>query len=163
MNEQRNEYRTGRTEPQKKHNGIIALLLILVIFLSGLVSVLGIMNIHLFRLLDDQKGTAPLSFSQQDGTVELPENVVTVAGLHIQDIPALYQSVHELPEGLYISHVTDNSQAEQSGILAGDILVKFAGTPVSSLDTLKKLLTSGQVDITVCREGQYLDFTLEVE
>ena len=57
MDEQQFEYRTGRTEPQKKHNGLIAFLLILVIFLSGLVSVLGILNIHLFRLLETQDGT----------------------------------------------------------------------------------------------------------
>ena len=33
---------TGKTEPPKNHSGIIALLLILVIFLSGIVSVLWI-------------------------------------------------------------------------------------------------------------------------
>ena len=52
MDEQQYEYRTGRTEPTKKHNGLIAFLLICVIFLTGLVSALGLLNIHLFRLLD---------------------------------------------------------------------------------------------------------------
>ncbi len=165
MEEQRNEYRTGRTEPQKKHNGIIAFLLILVIFLSGLVSVMGILNIHLFRLLDEQEGTAPLSFSHQQSQADTQAaNGVTLAGMVIEEIPALYQSVHELPAGLYISYVQEDSAAHQAGILAGDVLVSFADMPVSSLDALRPLLTDARdtVTLTVCREEQYLNFTVEV-
>ena len=163
MEEQRNEYRTGRTEPQKKHNGIIAFLLILVIFLSGLVSMLGMLNIHLFRLLDKQDATAPLSFShQQSQTDTQAADGVTLAGMVIEEIPDLYQSVQELPAGLYISYVQEDSAAHQAGILAGDVLVCFAGMPVSSLDTLRPLLTDGPVTLTVCREAQHLDFALEV-
>jgi hypothetical protein len=45
---------TGKTEPPKNHSGIIALLLILVIFLSGIVSLLSFMNIKLFHQLSEQ-------------------------------------------------------------------------------------------------------------
>ena len=38
-------YGTGRTQPPKNRGGAVTVLLILVIFLSGLVTVLGIMNI----------------------------------------------------------------------------------------------------------------------
>ena len=51
------EYRTGRTDPAKSRRGLIAILLILVIFLGGLVSVLSILNIHLFRRLKDTQQT----------------------------------------------------------------------------------------------------------
>ena len=47
-------YGTGKTEPPKSHSGIIALLLILVIFLSGIVSLLSFMNIKLFHQLSEQ-------------------------------------------------------------------------------------------------------------
>ena len=47
-------YGTGRTHPPKNHGGIIAVLLVIVIFLSGLVSVLGIMNVKLFAQLKNQ-------------------------------------------------------------------------------------------------------------
>ena len=48
-------YGTGNTSPPKNHSGIIALLLILVIFLSGIVSVLSFMNVKLFRQLSHQQ------------------------------------------------------------------------------------------------------------
>ena len=48
-------YGTGRTKPPKNHGGIIAVLLVVVIFLGGLVSLLGVLNIKLSRQLKDQK------------------------------------------------------------------------------------------------------------
>lgn len=56
-------YGTGSTMPPKSHQGIIALLLILVIFLSGIVSVLGFLNIRLFQ---------QLSLQQSDDEPEIP-------------------------------------------------------------------------------------------
>ncbi len=47
-------YGTGRTKPPKSHGGLIAVLLVIVIFLGGLVSVLGIMNVKLFTKLQSQ-------------------------------------------------------------------------------------------------------------
>ena len=44
-------YGTGSTMPPKSHEGLIALLLILVIFLSGIISVLSFLNIRLFQQL----------------------------------------------------------------------------------------------------------------
>ena len=45
------KYETGRTRPPKSHNGLIAILLVVVIFLSGLVSFLGVLNVKLFAEL----------------------------------------------------------------------------------------------------------------
>ena len=63
-------FETGRTKPPKQYGGLIALLLVLVIFLSGLVSVLGIMNVKLFAELanrDRQKDDA-ISFINSNAT-----------------------------------------------------------------------------------------------
>ena len=46
-------YGTGRTRPPRNRGGIVAVLLVIVIFLSGLVSVLGILNVRLFAQLKD--------------------------------------------------------------------------------------------------------------
>ena len=43
------EYGTGNTRPPKSYGGIIAMLLIVVIFLSGIVSVLSFLNVQLFQ------------------------------------------------------------------------------------------------------------------
>ena len=45
------KYETGRTKPPKSHTGLIAMLLVVVIFLGGLVSFLGVLNVKLFAQL----------------------------------------------------------------------------------------------------------------
>lgn len=49
-----NEYRTGAVEPRPKHSGLIALLLVAVIVLSGGCIILGAVNVHLFTALTAQ-------------------------------------------------------------------------------------------------------------
>ena len=56
-------YGTGRTRPPKSRGGIIAVLLVIVIFLSGLVSVLGVLNVKLFTQLKKQSDTPEDSLS----------------------------------------------------------------------------------------------------
>ncbi len=61
-------YETGRTRPPKSHGGLIALLLVVVIFLCGLVSALGVWNIRLFAQLSEQpqQEEDPLSFINEE-------------------------------------------------------------------------------------------------
>ena len=69
-------YETGRTRPPKSHGGLIALLLVIVIFLGGLVSVLGILNVRLFAQLKMQPSDEgdTLSFvSSTEDTAETTE------------------------------------------------------------------------------------------
>ena len=56
-------YGTGRTRPPKNHGGIIAVLLVIVIFLGGLVSVLGVLNVKLFTQLKEQSKEADAALS----------------------------------------------------------------------------------------------------
>ena len=48
-------YGTGRTEPPKSHGGTVALLLILIIFLCGIITVLGVLNVRLFQKLNTRR------------------------------------------------------------------------------------------------------------
>ena len=59
-------YGTGPAEPPKCRNGLIALLLVMIIFLCGLITVLGILNIRLFSQLKQNQSEKELamSFSQ---------------------------------------------------------------------------------------------------
>ena len=64
-------YGTGRTQPRKTHGGLIAFLLILVILLSGIVGILGMMNIRLFNQLNarsDEKNA--MTFTDQGQSAE---------------------------------------------------------------------------------------------
>lgn len=74
------EYSTGRTKPPKSYRAMLAVLLILVIFLCGIVSALGILNIRLTKKLsetnDDPLGVA---FSTE-GTEATGETEPAVTG-----------------------------------------------------------------------------------
>ena len=48
-------YGTGRTQPPRDRGGAFAFLLILVIFLCGIITLLGILNVRLFRQLEQQE------------------------------------------------------------------------------------------------------------
>ena len=48
-------YGTGPMQPPKSRGGVVALMLILVIFLCGIITVLGILNIRLFREIRQQE------------------------------------------------------------------------------------------------------------
>jgi len=65
-------YETGRTRPPKNHTGLIAVLLVIVIFLSGLVSFLGLLNVKLFAQLKAMPAEDPNPVSFVSGT-EIPE------------------------------------------------------------------------------------------
>ena len=62
-------YGTGRTEPPKNRGGLIALLLIFIIFLCGIITALSILNVRLFRELNTQEESdLSLSFSSCETT-----------------------------------------------------------------------------------------------
>lgn len=87
-------YGTGRTQPPKSHGGVIAVLLIVVIFLMGTVSVLGLMNVRLFKQLQEQSSTEVISFAD---TTQAPPTAATVSETH--PAPAATQETIEFNQG----------------------------------------------------------------
>ena len=69
-------YGTGRTQPPKTNSGAFALLLILVIFLCGIITLLSILNVRLFQQLNKQEEEANLSISFTPETEPSPEPVI---------------------------------------------------------------------------------------
>ena len=64
----RTTYQTGFTQPPKNNRGLTAFLLVAVIVLIGAVTLLGAMNIRMFRQLkgDTPKGTLDISISHEN-------------------------------------------------------------------------------------------------
>ena len=108
---EKNLYQTGSTRPPKSYGGIIAVLIASVIFLGGIVSVLGLMNIRIFQQMNRSKqentgvqfASEPTDEAQtpQDttpdeqeqgleleiaGTPDSVANVIQEGGLSLQDI-----------------------------------------------------------------------------
>jgi serine protease Do len=102
-------YGTGPTQPPKSRGGLVALLLILVIFLCGIVTVLGILNVRLFaqlKTLEEPKlaiavvdesqvtmETEPVAPVQED--VPVPAEGRT--RINLQESP---QSIDNFPQGM---------------------------------------------------------------
>ena len=67
-----NTYYTGPTEPPKNRGALVAMLLIFIIFLCGIVTVLGVLNIRLFQKLnrEDPSQELAISFTTEETTSE---------------------------------------------------------------------------------------------
>lgn len=170
-------YRTGATNPPKHRSGLIAFLLGLVIFLCGISTALGLMNIHLFRQLNTQprETEAPLAFAYASDACldeshmaeDAPDAIRFSLGFYGQTVPEFWCLYQDVPHGVYVMHIVPDTDAELKGVSPGDVLVALDGTTVETAQQLTELLqiyADGEaVAVTLCREGQRLDLTIHKE
>lgn len=167
------KYGTGRMQPPKNHNGVIAVLLILVIFLSGVVTMLSIMNIRLFhRLVRREREDSSITFvseapdHQPAGYEERMQTVaeIPVLGIRGDEVTVFYQSYYDLPAGIYVEVLIPGGPAESAGIRAGDILTTLNGVPISGLSELEAVLMGAgeTVSITVYRPASKTELEITV-
>ncbi len=87
-------------------------------------------------------------------------------GITVGGIPENAKSEYDLPDGLYISAVTEGSDAEAQGILPGDILMEVNGTPVTTSDEVNNIKNQLQVGdtmhFTIWRDGETLEFDVKL-
>ena len=158
-------YQTGRTQPPKHYSGIVAILLVLVILLSGIATALSIMNFQLYTQLKTRQPAPKLAFSHAEN-IDLPvtaeyhdESPVLQEHLGISGmaIPKVYQRYYQLPEGIYVTHVDSQSQAQQKGLVTGDIITHIndlAVTDEEAILAVSEDLTPGSlVTLTLYRSG----------
>lgn len=145
-NENPSTYQTGVTKPEKSHSGVVAVLLMLVIFLCGIATALGLVNIKLFTDTQTDEGVqaVPMNFVERsmDSVQAEHKGVVTFGELGFagREVRGVYRSYYNLPEGIYITQVSGNSPASRAGIVPGDVLVGFGGQEGPTVDGLQKLL-----------------------
>lgn len=161
MNANTPGYQTGPTNPPKSYHKLLAILLVLVIFLGGLSTVLGILNIRLFRLLSLEKDSdAPITFTQEASYRAEEENTAgyDALGLATETVTPFLQSYYGLPAGVYITHVEDGSAAQKAGLYTGDIILAVGDTPTPDQQTLQNLLNAlpqgKEVVLTVYQDEQ---------
>lgn len=162
-------WQTGRTQPPKRYGGLMAFLLVLVILLSGISTALSIMNIKLHRKLSET--SSPMTFSR---SAEVPQTTEAVheevrqlqdhLGISGTFIPAVYQRFYKLPGGIYVSRVSEKSEAQEKGLVAGDIITALNGQSiqeVTALDLLAEQLSPGDpVELSLYRSGSEISVTL---
>ena len=113
-------YGTGSTRPPKSHRGILAILLVSVIFLGGVATAFSLLNIRLFRTSPEPvPEDASFRFSNEEQTpasVQAPENITvpisaeTNIQLQLNQTPA---SVENIPQegGLSLQEIYSKSIA----------------------------------------------------
>jgi serine protease Do len=92
-------YQTGSTQPPKSRGGIIAVLLVLVIFLCGVVTFMTVMNIRLVGLLNSQSPnpTSPVSFMMPETTAST-DSTAPMSVMQPKDDETL--QLHTTPTGI---------------------------------------------------------------
>ena len=164
-------YQTGRTQPPKHYRGILAFLIGLVILLSGISTALSIMNLKLYWKLNTVETVPQVSFSRAE---EVPQPIEAVheeiselqehLGITGTVIPAVYQRYYKLPNGIYVSRVADRSEAQEKGLVAGDIITALDGYPIHDGTLLARWAEENEegelVELTVFRTGSELTVSL---
>ena len=133
-------YGTGRTEPPKSRGGAVALLLILVIFLCGIITVLGVLNIKLFQKLRlQQEKELSISFTMEqtqptEAVAAVEETLSAVyegptASMDLQQAP---QAVANVPEegGLSLQEIYSRNIGSVVSILCSHSTGSSTGTGV---------------------------------
>lgn len=172
-------YQTGPAHPPKGQSAAITALLMALIFLCGLASSFGVMNVHLLLRLAEQS-SSELSLSvtssqnvepeqdffrngQRQIAVHQPEQecLQLRLGIQVQDMDSLscqYWGV----DGLQVLYVTDPA----SPLQAGDILTHISLHELTSTEQLCQFveqLCSGQtVQMQILRSGQKMSITVTV-
>ena len=97
-----------------------------------------------------ENGDEQNPFSDTEGGVKL--------GIRCIDITKEQASQYHMPLGIYIASVDAGSPAEAAGLKQGDIITKFNGQDVASVNELKAMLAElsagDSADVTVQRESQ---------
>ena len=89
-------------------------------------------------------------------------------GISGVDVTAEIAEQMGVPTGAYVASVVDGSGADQAGLKKGDVITKFVGAGVSSMTSLKDLLTYYEKGETVtivyerADDGQYVEHTAEL-
>lgn len=92
----------------------------------------------------------------------IPESQQAYLGISGSDITESYSQQLGLPEGIYVQEVQQGSPAENGGIYAGDVIVKYEGNSVTSMESLINKMGNNkagdEVTITVSRRTQLGEF-----
>lgn len=89
-------------------------------------------------------------------------------GIKGTNVTSEYAQYYNLPEGIYVSSVTSGSPADKAGIKKGDVIVKYKGKDVTTMDGLQEKMAlckaGDKVEITVKRadNGEYKSITCNV-
>ena len=98
----------------------------------------------------------------------VPEDEQGYLGIRSPEAVSDYASYYNIPEGVFVKEVSEDSPAQKAGMLAGDIITEFNGRSVTSMSSLQerlsKLKAGTKVKVVVKRAngGEYQEKKLTV-
>lgn len=100
---------------------------------------------------------------------EVEEEDTGYLGIAGADIPEDVANTYDMPKGVYVTQVIEDSAAEEAGIKKGDILTKFDGREVTSMQGMQEILkyykagTKVKVTIQKSDNGEYKEKEITVK
>lgn len=129
--------------------------------------VVGVTNMKMMSSYSSIEG---IGFAIPSATVKSVVNALVTdgevrgrpsVGITIGGIPDNASDYYSIPGGVYVSDVTEGSDAEAKGIQIGDIITHVNGQPVSTVDevgVIKNQFNVGDImTFTIWREGETFD------
>ena len=74
----------------------------------------------------------------------------------------LLSTFYELPQGVLVLSIIEGSGAEAAGMLANDVITEIDGSPILSPVDFPSLSPGDTASVQVLRDGQTLDFDVEI-
>lgn len=105
---------------------------------------------------------------QHETKRKVSDNERSFLGISGTDVTSDVSATYDMPKGVYVAQVLENSAAESAGILKGDIIVAFEGETITTMSQLQGMLeyyaAGSTVDVTVMRQstGNYEEKTFSV-
>lgn len=99
---------------------------------------------------------------------EVAEEEQAYLGIRGKDVTSEYTKAYGLPEGIYVSGVTENSPADRAGLRQGYIITGINGKQIKTLSQLQERLSQcragdkGTITVKVGSGNQYEEKTLNV-
>ena len=96
-------------------------------------------------------------------TEKVAEEDSSYMGIYGQDVSSEMNRLYGIPQGIYITDVEEGSPAAEAGLKKGDVIVKFDGSSVTSMQLLKNMLSyyaaGEEVTITISQQadGEYTE------
>ena len=92
---------------------------------------------------------------------EIPEAERAYLGIIGYDIDSTFSQRSNIPVGVYIQKVSKNAPATKAGLKVGDVIVKFAGKKVTTMENIQSILKNkksgdkAEVVVKRAKNGQY--------
>lgn len=88
-------------------------------------------------------------------------------GIMATDVTSEISKRNNIPIGIYVNQVQEFSPAEKAGILPGDVIIKFDGKTVKTVEELNKIKQThnagDKVKVVVNRDGREKTLTVELK